>query len=257
MKWLQHSIVQIDHKGIACQFTTGGVVFQGWIMPDGMGVIQEGGLMVEFPPETIATNHSEGLNLIRKAAGDRHFHRHAQDYMLSDEGSWAPQGAHWVKLCRVTLADIPGQLSIHVTFKSGTAELLRYYTEFQSDQHARTHGPVLPRTGRVADQLNAGEVVRTASGRLTSPFPKIDIGTDRKAGTTLKRIEQWLIQNALDEAQSRDDDFNVLQFKASLSKPQQADKDCAEHYLFSQQSAVVSSPLSVLVKAQIHVPVEL
>ena len=255
MKWQQHSIVQIDQQGIPCRFTTGGATVLGWIMPDGMGVFQEDGIMVESRQETIATNHPEGLRLARQGAGNRHFHRHVQeDYTVAEEGAWAHDGDRLVKQCRVVLADIQGQLLIHATFKTGAAELLRFYTEFQSNQHARTHSADPVRQGSVGGQLHAGEVVRTASGRLTSPFPKIDTGSDRKSSNTLKRVEQWLMQNAFDEAQSRDDDFNALQFKASLSKPQQADKDCAEEFLFGQQPAVIPSHLKILPSPSLHKP---
>lgn len=53
--------------------------------------------------------------------------------------------------------------------------------------------------------------------------------------------------NALDEATARGDEFNALQFRANLDKPQQADKDSAEEYLFGQQPAVVPSILKPLV----------
>ena len=95
------------------------------------------------------------------------------------------------------------------------------------------------RRGTVGDKFAEGEVVNTASGRATSPFPKIDLASERKAGNTLKRVEQWLMQNAIDEARSRGDEFNTAQFEANLLKPQQADKDAAEEYLFGQQPAVL------------------
>jgi hypothetical protein len=119
-------------------------------------------------------------------------------------------------------------------------------TEFQSDQHTRNQRTLLSQHGLVGDQLFAGEVVRTASGYLASSFPKIGIGTDRKAGTTLQRIDQWLLHNSLEEAQSRGDDFKALQFKTSLSTSQWADKDAAEEYLFGHHPAVMPSPLRLL-----------
>lgn len=100
-----------------------------------------------------------------------------------------------------------------------------------------------PRHGMVGGKLEAGEVVLTASGRETSPFPKIAIDTNRKAINTLKLVDQWLMQNALDEARARSDDFNAQQFESALFKPQQADKDSAEEYLFGEQPKVVPSML--------------
>lgn len=256
MKWLQHSIVQLDQRGIACQFSTDGAAVQGWVMPDGIGVTEDAGEMVEFNPETITTDHPEALHRSRRGAADRHAKLHVQDYCFVQENEWVQENDLWVKLCRVTLAGIPGALSMHVTFKPGSAESVRYYTEFHSDQQARAEVSGVTRQGRVGDLLHSGEVVLTSSGRLTSPFPKIDLETERKAGNTIKRVQQWLVQNALDEALAREDDFNALLFKASLNQPQQADKDSAELYLFGTQPAVVPSPLRHLAKTSPQAPAQ-
>ena len=80
--------------------------------------------------------------------------------------------------------------------------------------------------------LSSGEQVKTLSGRLTSPFPKINLKTSRSATLTIKKVDQWLMQNALDEAISKKDKFNERQFKHNLLCPSQSDKDCAHLYLF-------------------------
>ncbi|HDV4147263.1 PLxRFG domain-containing protein [Pseudomonas aeruginosa] len=94
------------------------------------------------------------------------------------------------------------------------------------------------RRGEVGGKLGSGEVVTTSSGRQTTPFPKVSVDTNRKATGTIKAVDLWLMQNALDEARSRGDEFNARQFEANLAKPQRADKDAAEEYLFGQQPAV-------------------
>ncbi|EMK3528725.1 PLxRFG domain-containing protein [Pseudomonas aeruginosa] len=94
------------------------------------------------------------------------------------------------------------------------------------------------RRGEVGGKLGSGEVVTTSSGRQTTPFPKVSVDSNRKATSTIKAVDQWLMQNALDEARSRGDEFNARQFEANLAKPQRADKDAAEEYLFGQQPAV-------------------
>lgn len=99
------------------------------------------------------------------------------------------------------------------------------------------------RRGEVGAKLESGETVLTASGRDTTPFPKIKLDTNRKAGNTAKAVDQWLMQNALDEARTRGDEFNARQFEANLTKPSQSDKDSAEEYLFGQQPDVVPSIL--------------
>ncbi|HFS8924512.1 TPA: PLxRFG domain-containing protein [Pseudomonas aeruginosa] len=94
------------------------------------------------------------------------------------------------------------------------------------------------RRGEVGGKLGSGEVVTTSSGRQTTPFPKVSVDSSRKATSTIKAVDQWLMQNALDEARSRGDEFNARQFEANLAKPQRADRDAAEEYLFGQQPAV-------------------
>ncbi|MBB76647.1 MAG: hypothetical protein CMJ75_19240 [Planctomycetaceae bacterium] len=133
----------------------------------------------------------------------------------------------------------------HVNVRTGdTAEKM---TRAQFDRRVRdaeqTPEAPQPRQGKVGDAFAAGEVALTSSGRQTTPFPKVDTTSDRKAGNTVKRVEQWLMQNALAEAQSRGDEFNALQFEANQAKPSQADKDAAEEYLFGQQPDVVPSIL--------------
>lgn len=89
-----------------------------------------------------------------------------------------------------------------------------------------------PRRGEVGGKLAAGEVVTTATGRSTTPFPKIDTSSERKAGNTFKRVDEWLMQNALAEAEARGDEFNAQSFRQDLKNPPPASKDSAEEYLF-------------------------
>ena len=103
------------------------------------------------------------------------------------------------------------------------------------------------RKGEVGGKLAGGEVVLTSSGRETTPFPKVSTGTNRKTANTLKNVDQWLMQNAIDEARSRGDNFNARQFEANQKNPSQADKDSAEEYLFGEQPEVVKSILKPLV----------
>jgi hypothetical protein len=104
-----------------------------------------------------------------------------------------------------------------------------------------------PSKGTVGMMLGSAEIVLTASGRRTTPFPKIErITSNRKAANEIKAVDRWLMQNALDEAISRGDNFNARQFRANLEQPQQADKDCAEEYLFGYQPPVARSFLNPL-----------
>jgi len=91
------------------------------------------------------------------------------------------------------------------------------------------------REGKIGDMLGAGETRLTATGRETTPFPKIDTTTNGKATNTVKRVDQWLMDNAIAEAKARGDHFAQRQFEAGRDKPQQADKDSAEIYLFDKE----------------------
>lgn len=106
---------------------------------------------------------------------------------------------------------------------------------------------VTKRRGKVGDKFAAGEIAITASGRETQPFPRVDTSTERKAQETLRRVDRWLISEALAEAQTRGDTFNERQFQAINNlNPSPADKDAAEEYLFGEQPKVVPSILKPL-----------
>lgn len=93
--------------------------------------------------------------------------------------------------------------------------------------------------------LSSGEIVLTATGRETTPFPRVDLGTNRRAQNTLRRVDRWLMQNALDEAIERCDRFNARQFSLHLNKPSPSDKDSAEIYLtFFHSSAAKSNAIT-------------
>ena len=104
------------------------------------------------------------------------------------------------------------------------------------------------RKGEVGGMLAAKEVVTTASGRSTTPFPNFNGKNGKVSNFGLKAVDKWLVDNAIAEAESRNDDFNLTQFKAiNLKNLSQADKDGAEEYLFGSQPAVVPSILKPLV----------
>lgn len=113
-------------------------------------------------------------------------------------------------------------------------------------EHAAVDAVLKPKTeavkqGEVGGMMSSGEVVLTATGRETTPFPQIKTGP-RSTNTTVKQGEQWLIDNAIAEAKARGDDFNLLQFE-NIKKPSQSDKDSAELYLFHTEQPKVLKPL--------------
>lgn len=86
--------------------------------------------------------------------------------------------------------------------------------------------------GKIGQKLSPGESVLTSSGRETTAFPKFYTSTGKTTSVHIKAIDSWLMNNAIEEARSKDDKFNLRQFEANKNKPSQSDKDSAEEYLF-------------------------
>jgi hypothetical protein len=80
--------------------------------------------------------------------------------------------------------------------------------------------------------LVAGETVKTLSGRLTTPFPKLNLKTNRGCAITLKKVNKWLMENALAEAIHNKNRLAELDFKHNIENPSQSDLDLAHYYLF-------------------------
>ncbi|MRD49684.1 hypothetical protein GHT07_20635 [Caenimonas koreensis DSM 17982] len=90
-----------------------------------------------------------------------------------------------------------------------------------------------PRPGAVGMLLATGEVVLTATGRMTSPFPPVRLGTSRAVTSTVRAAAAWLLHNAAEEALARGNLFARRQFLLALRSPRQADTDSAECFLFT------------------------
>lgn len=86
-----------------------------------------------------------------------------------------------------------------------------------------------------------GDVFQTSSGRVTTAYPK---------QKSAKFFSQWMIDNAVAEAEARGDDFNTLIFKRTRLLPKghmtTGDSDSMIMYLFGQQPKVVPSILKPL-----------
>lgn len=97
--------------------------------------------------------------------------------------------------------------------------------------------------GRPTDgkPVKGGDVFRTASGRVTTAYP-----TQKSE----KYATQWLIDNAVAEAESRGDKFNATQFKAETPNKSgtlpPASIAAMQEYLFGQQPKVVQPVLKPL-----------
>ena len=96
---------------------------------------------------------------------------------------------------------------------------------------------------RTAVMLGTGETATTSSGRQTSPFPKVDLDSDRRTTNTLRRVDQWLVENARAEAEARGDRFNSRQFEHMDPKAMsQSDRDSAHLYLFDSIASLSYLP---------------
>ena len=66
----------------------------------------------------------------------------------------------------------------------------------ETDATKQTEQPAIKK-GEVGYKFSRGEVVLTATGRETTPFPKFDLSTNRKATNSLKVIDSWLMDNLM------------------------------------------------------------
>ena len=84
----------------------------------------------------------------------------------------------------------------------------------------------------------------TITGRRIPVPPAIRTDTNRKATADVKKVDQWLVEQAKAEAASRNDEFNGLQFsQMKTGKLSQADKDLANQYLFGHEApSIVFKP---------------
>lgn len=114
------------------------------------------------------------------------------------------------------------------------------------------HAVKAKRKGEVGGKLEAGEVVTTASGRDTTPFPKFQTGAGKTNMGHFRSVDSWLIHNAHEEARARGDEFNARQFAQDLNSKNipPASKDTAEEYLFGQQPNVIAPITRPLINQQ-------
>lgn len=151
----------------------------------------------------------------------------------------------WVAAERAKLTPAPGGGKSPITVRKAGDGAHAIVIDPSATADTETDGDI--ERGAIGGKYKSGQKLKTSSGRTTTPFPLVSTGTDRQTNATIKRVHKWLMQNALDEAKSRGDDFNARQFEANLEKPSQADRDSAEEYLFGEQPKVVpriTKPLS-------------
>ena len=77
-----------------------------------------------------------------------------------------------------------------------------------------------------------GETRTTVSGRTTTPVPRWDASTERKTLASLRRWQQWLLDEAEVEARAQ----GLLPQHPDRRNPSQADLDTAHLILFGTLS---------------------
>ena len=60
--------------------------------------------------------------------------------------------------------------------------------------------------------MKSGETILTQQGIETTPYPRIDWTTNRRAINTQKREHKWLLDNALRVAEQINDEWNLFMF---------------------------------------------
>lgn len=218
------------------------------------------------PPSQPAapTNTKDAIRAIRKNK-TREAEAARADY-FTPGNIVASYGGNFDRVLRYNPADAEGHWSVTVRAveKQGDQWVDR------ADQRERTHmtqpearelkaGPVLRAEAQApaARTLNEdgsasdgkailpGDTFRTQSGRMTSPFPK-------QKGE--KYASQWLIDNAIAEAEARGDQFNGRTFRATTmlkgGQLTEGDRAGMTLYLFMPQPAVPKPLLKPLVQPQ-------
>ncbi|MDD3083205.1 MAG: DEAD/DEAH box helicase family protein, partial [Desulfobacterales bacterium] len=104
--------------------------------------------------------------------------------------------------------------------------------------------------------LSPGKTVTTNTGRKTTPFPEVKTGKIN-SWKTVKNIDKWVVQNAVDEAVSRGDVFNKRQFEQDLGRKNipMASTEMAVDYLFGDYiPPAIKSPLKDMVSPKAESP---
>lgn len=87
-----------------------------------------------------------------------------------------------------------------------------------------------------------GDVFNTPSGRKTTPVPKTS--HYKAIGTRGRKIDEWLLSNAIAEAKHRRDDFNLQTFEGmNIKNLSPSDKDHLNMYLFDEKQPEALPPI--------------
>lgn len=83
-------------------------------------------------------------------------------------------------------------------------------------------------------KIGSGDLLQSAWGRYLSPAPTINCTTNRSAIGTIRRMDTWLILEAVAEARLRKDSINQAVFgRMSPSNLSPSDRDGINLYIFN------------------------
>lgn len=83
--------------------------------------------------------------------------------------------------------------------------------------------------GTAVTMVEAGQAVKSRRGRVLSAVPALHFGSDRKAVNSLRRLDVWLLEEAIREARwvQADAEFKLVAFShyapTKLTDPERAD----------------------------------
>ena len=99
--------------------------------------------------------------------------------------------------------------------------------------------------------IETGVVLRTKSGRETSPAPKIDASSDRKANATILRMNAWLLDEAKKEAEASGLTFvSTLLNGINPARMSQSDQDQVNLVLFDDPEGATAANVVRVEKAE-------
>lgn len=87
-----------------------------------------------------------------------------------------------------------------------------------------------PRSIKVA----AGEELQSESGRRMAPFPRVDTSTDARGGNTLRRVDEWLLNEAKKESAGNEHLAGILG-RLNPKKLSPSDRDTLNDVLFGSE----------------------
>lgn len=79
-----------------------------------------------------------------------------------------------------------------------------------------------------------GDVLTSPSGRTMSPVPKVDATSDRKTQNTMRRVDQWMHNEAVAEASATGNEYlGTLLDAMNPKRLSQSDRDSLNDILYS------------------------